>query len=153
MRRADGTVGGVVFYGIDVTDEVLARNAAREISDEREAILDQLPSGVITVTIDGTIRTMNTTGRQILGVSDGLIGRSAWDTLTLVDTKGDSLVPTDRPLKRALRGERVPATDYRGVVTATGQRVDLRISAAPLFDNAGKVRGAVAIFTPSRSLS
>jgi len=147
MRHADGSVGGVAFFAIDVTDEVEARNAARDISDERQAILDQLPSGVVTVDAEGIVMGINATGREILGVGDEIVGRTAWETLTFV---GDGDAPLDaerRPLRRALNGARVDASDYRAKVAATGKPVDLRISAAPLFDARGKVRGAVAVFT------
>jgi hypothetical protein len=48
---------------------------------------------------------------------------------------------------RALKGERAIEADYLGVVVATGVEVPLRVSAAPLFDDAGNVSGAIAIFT------
>ncbi|TMB94800.1 MAG: PAS domain-containing protein [Chloroflexi bacterium] len=154
MRRADDTVGGVVFFGLDVTEEVLARNAARELSDEREAILEQLPSGVLTVTPDGVISSINQTGKRILSVGDEILGRLAWDALTFADTQDGRPIPHDqRPLRRALRGEHVAPRDLRGLVTASGEILDMRVSASPLFDGAGKVRGAIAVFTPSRTLS
>lgn len=154
MRRADESVGGVVFFGLDVTEEVVARNAAREISDEREAILEQLPSGVLTVTPDGLISGINQTGKKILSLGDEIVGKLAWDTLTFIDSHGGTPIPhDDRPLRRALRGEHVPPRDLRGLITASGQSLDMRVSASPLFDRAGKVRGAVAVFTPSRTLS
>src|SRR5206468_2696053 len=154
MRRADDTVGGVVFFGLDVTEEVLARNAARELSDEREAILEQLPSGVLTVTPDGVISSINQTGKRILSVGDEILGRLAWDALTFADTQDGRPIPHDqRPLRRALRGEHVAPRDLRGLVTASGETLDMRVSASPLFDGAGKVRGAIAVFTPSRTLS
>jgi PAS domain S-box-containing protein len=149
LRRPDGTVGGLAFFGIDVSTEVQARMAARELSDERTAILEQLPSGVVTVQPDGRIATVNETGRRILGIGDEAVGLSAWDVFTLTDRdSGGELPLEERPLRRALRGERVPPTEYRGLVVATGQHVDLRISAAPLFGAKGEVRGAVAVFTP-----
>jgi PAS domain S-box-containing protein len=154
MRRADGSVGGVVFFGLDVTQAVDARAAAKELSDQQEAILEQLPSGVITVAPDGRIIGINAAGKQILAMGDEVIGRTAWDTLTILDPRNGRAVPeNDRPLRRALRGERVPTIDYRGLLTATGQTVDMRVSAAPLFDRDGKVRGAVAVYTPSPTLS
>ena len=154
MRRADDTIGGVVFFALDVTEEVVARNAAQQLGDERKAILEQLPSGVITVTPAGVISSVNETGKRILSVGDEIIGRSAWDALSFIDPNDGGVVPeSERPLRRALRGEHVAARDLRGVVTASGEPVDLRVSAAPLFDGGGGVRGAVAVFTPSRVLS
>jgi PAS domain S-box-containing protein len=153
MRQTDGKVGGVVLFAIDVTDEVEARNAARDLSVERDAILEQLPSGVVTVTPEGRISSINATGRRILGIGDEAIGVLAWDALTFIDPHtGEGLPTYERPLRRALRGERPAASELRGVVTATGTTIEMRVSAAPFFDADGKVRGAVAVFTPSRPL-
>ncbi len=150
MRHADGTVGGVAQFAIDVTLEVEARAAAKRIADEQLAILEQLPSGVVTIDSAGVITTINTAGREILGVGD-IVGTTAWDTLNFTDAGGTSRPADERPLRRALRGEHVRASDQRAVVIATGKIVTLRISASPLFDDARNVRGAVAVFTPLSS--
>ena len=108
---------------------------------------------VVTVTLDGLIRTINQSAKRILHVGDEIVGRSAWETLTFVDAHtGKPVSQDERPLRRALRGENVPPLDIRGVVAASGESVDMRASASPLFDRDGKVRGAVAVFTPSRRL-
>jgi len=151
MLHADGTPGGLVLFGVDVTDVVEARRSAREIEDERSIAFDQLPSGVITIRGDGTISNMNTVGREILGLPREPVGQSAWETLLFADAAGRALAPERRPLRRALSGERVPATEYSCKTTTTGRPIRLRISAAPLFDAKGKVRGAVGVFTPSLS--
>jgi PAS domain S-box-containing protein len=153
MRQADGTVGGVVLFALDVTDEVEARNAARDLSVERDAILEQLPSGVVTVDVEGRVSTINAMGRRILGVGDEAIGQYAWEALTFIDPRTGQPVPSyERPLRRALRGEAQGPSEFRGLVTATGTTIEMRVSAAPLFGADGKVRGAVAVFTPSRPL-
>lgn len=148
MRHEDGSVGGVVLFGIDATEEVRARNAVRELSHEREAILEQLPSGVVTIDSDGVVLSINATGRQILGVGDEVVGRSAWEIISFSRDDGAPLPMQDRPLRRALLGERVEASVYHGRVSATGNLVEIRASAAPLFDDHGRVRGAAAVFTP-----
>ena len=149
MRRSDRTVGGVVFFALDVTAEIEARTSERETRDERHIALEQLPSGVITIRADGTISDLNAAGREILGLGEESIGQSAWGTLSFLDERGRELPLAERPLHRALRGERVPPMDYRGSVTRTKKKVALRVSAAPLFGADGKVRGAVGVFTPS----
>jgi PAS domain S-box-containing protein len=153
MRRADGAVGGVVLFAIDVSDSVEARSAARDLSVERDAILEQLPSGVVTVDVDGRVSSINATGRRILGVGDEAIGQYAWEALTFIDPRTAEPVPSyERPLRRALRGEEQGPSEFRGLVTATGTTIEMRVSAAPFFDADGRVRGAVAVFTPTRPL-
>jgi PAS domain-containing protein len=147
MRRADGTVGGVVFFAIDVTEQVNANHKAEQIADEHEAILAQLPSGVLVVDRSGSILTINDAGQRILPFEpDGVT--KPWEILELRDPEtGHELEREDRPLVRALGGTRSPETDYLGVNVLTGQRIALRISTAPLFAQDGGVRGAIAVFT------
>lgn len=150
MRHEDGRVGGVAFFGVDVTAEVEARMKARELVEEREAVLDQLPSGVISVDLDGTITHLNAFGRRLLGLRADIVGTSAWDTISLFDAwSGEDVSLEQRPLRRALRGEALPATRYAAVVAANDARITIGVSATPLFDPSGRVRGAVAVFTPS----
>ena len=147
MRRADGTVGGVAFFAIDVTDQVVANNARREMSDERHAILEQLPSGVIAVDRDGVILSINDAGKRIINFEpDGRTHPA--DILELRDIEtGARLPPEERPLANALKGKRLAERDYLGVNPMTGEEIPLRTSAAPLFADDGSVRGAIAVFT------
>ena len=147
MRRADGSVGGVAQFSIDVTKEVEARQAADQISDEQIAILDQLPCGVIVVDPEGYVIKMNDAGKRMVPW-DGAARTRPSKLLVLRDLRtGSDLPENSRPLVRALKGERYPETDCIGVVVATGERLPMRVSAAPLFDDKGGVRGAIAVFT------
>ena len=147
MRYADSTIGGVAFFAIDVTDQVVADNAARQLSDERNAILAQLPSGVIAVDRDGVILSINDAGKRIIQFEpDGKTHPA--DVLELRDlATGAQLAADDRPLANALSGKRLAERDYLGVNTITGEEIPLRISASPLFADDGSVRGAIAVFT------
>jgi PAS domain-containing protein len=147
MRHADGSVGGVAQFSIDVTKEVEAREAADLLAAEQIAILDQLPCGVIVVDREGYVIKMNDAGKRMVPW-DGAAKTRPSKLLELRDprTRGD-LPESARPLTRALKGERFPETDCAGVVVASGERLPLRVSAAPLFDDKGGVRGAIAVFT------
>ena len=147
MRYADSSVGGVAFFAIDVTDQVVANNAARQLSDERNAILAQLPSGVIAVDRDGVILSINDAGKRIIHFEPDGKTRPA-EVLELRDlATGAQLAADDRPLANALSGKRLAERDYLGVNTFTGEEIPLRISASPLFADDGRVRGAIAVFT------
>ncbi len=147
MRHADGSVGGLAEFSMDVTTEVDARNVVKELANEQIAILDQLPCGVIVVDRDGYVTKMNDAGKRMVPW-DGAARTRPSKLLDLRDPKsGGDLAEASRPLMRALKGERVPETDCVGVVLATGERLPLRVSAAPLFDDKGGVRGAIAVFS------
>ncbi len=149
MRTADGAVGGVVFFAIDVTEQHEAHEAARQRTAERRAILAQLPSGVIVVDGAGVVREINDAGQRILQLTFDPNGQTApWQILELRDLKTRApLEREQRPLMRALAGRESPERDYLGVNALTGEEIALRISAAPLFASDGTVRGATAVFT------
>jgi DNA-binding CsgD family transcriptional regulator len=143
----DGKVAAVAVLSIDVSESVRTRRQLQKIESERLAILDQLPSGVIVVDRDGLVVSVNEAGRRIVPFASSVPVRPR-ELLDLRDiTTGAELVEERRPLMRALGGERAPEADYLGVVVATGDEVPLRVSAAPLFDEAGEVYGAIAVFT------
>lgn len=148
LPGGDEKPAGVAVLSVDITDSVRSRRRVQELETERLAILDQLPSGVVTVDAKGTITGLNATGRKILGVGDEVLGDSAWTTVMLLSRDGKPLSAGERPMGRALRGERVEEVDCRGQVGANGRMLDIRVSAAPLFDEEGRVRGAIAVFTP-----
>ena len=147
MRRDDGGIGGLAQFSLDVTAEVDARHTAKELADEEIAILDQLPVGVIVVDRDGYVMKLNDWGRRMVPWNGAAKTRPA-ELLELRDLRtGGDLSDSLRPIMRALAGERFPETDCLGVVVSTGERIPLRISSAPLFDDHRAVRGAIAIFS------
>ena len=143
----DGAAIGVAIFSIDVTEQVRANEVARQRADEQQAILAQLPSGVLVVDRSGVILELNESGRRILPFEpDGKT--KPWEIVELRDLKtGGPLSSEQRPLLRALQGKTSPEADYLGVNALSGDRIALRISAAPLFADDRSVRGAIAVFT------
>lgn len=137
---------GIAIFSLDVTDSVRARERLRELEAEQLAVLDQLPLGVVVINREGLIVRVNQ-------VAAGLIGRPATGVppsqlIGLQDAAtGEEVPATARPLARALMGERVLEAEYLGIVRTTGEKIVLRVSASPLFDEAGAVRGAIGVFS------
>lgn len=147
VPAGDGTVAGVVVFSIDVAEAERARKQLRELEAEELAILDQLPSGVIVVDREGRVLKVNQAGRRIL--SGANTEGNVWDVVMFHEpATGRELPREERPLMRALRGERVPDTELLAVIGTTGEQVAIRASAAPILDADGGVRAALAIFTP-----
>jgi PAS domain S-box-containing protein len=143
----DGQIAAVAVTSIDVSESVRTRRQLQKIETERLAIIDQLPSGVIVVDRDGLVVSVNDAGKRIVPFESGAAMRPR-DLLDLRDiATGAELAVERRPLTRALRGERSLEADFLGIVVSTGEEVPLRVSAAPLFDEAGDVYGAIAVFT------
>lgn len=137
---------GIAIFSVDVTESVRARERLRYLEAEELAILDQLPIGVVVLDKEGQIVRVNQAGERLIGRP--ATGARPSELIELRDAVTDAELPvTARPLGRALGGERAPEAEYFGVVPGTGEQVTLRVSAAPLFDESGAVRGAVGVFS------
>lgn len=109
-----------------------------------EAILAQMPAGVMIVRADGSVLHRNDRYRQLLGRDNAPI--LADDPEVRVSSTMTHRVAFDRlPLVRALReGEAVDGWSGR-LNPPTGQPVDVIVSATPLRGSSGELLGAVSV--------
>jgi PAS domain-containing protein len=123
---ADGHVNGVISFGVDVTELAAARRRAELVPEAFAALLDLVPNGVLITDETGQIVTMNAAAQRIARSPMEIIGT---------------------PLSRALGGETVidELQTFDGGDPA--REVRRRLSARPLRDPDGRIRGAIAVFT------
>jgi PAS domain S-box-containing protein len=142
----DGDVAGVAIYSIDVTDQVHAREAIRQLESEQLELLESLSVAVIVSDEQGVLLKANRIARELLslpapttrltpGVAAAYRLRGAED--------GREIAFDEIPTVRALRGERVEPRLYRVVDPVGGHERAVRMSAAPLLRADGTVRGTV----------
>ncbi|MEI7432309.1 MAG: sigma 54-interacting transcriptional regulator, partial [Betaproteobacteria bacterium] len=106
-----------------------------------EAILDSLSEGVFTVDHDWKITSFNHAAEEITGI----LQKEALGQLC-ADVLHSSLCESHCPIKAAM-DKQVPAQNQRCYFVDTeGSRVPISVSAAVLFDSAGKVLGGVETF-------
>jgi len=148
MHREDGAVGGTVFFGIDVTDEVLARRRADQIELEQLALLDLLTVGVIVFDAQLNVVKANARARELITIPAGArLDAETAAAYGLRDAVDGRPIPyEDTPARRALRGERSDPLVFRIRDPRTRQDRLLRISAVPIRDRDGTVRGCVSTF-------
>lgn len=124
------------------------RDDLRRRVEELNALLDVLPVGVL-VAHDPECRhmTMNPAAAALLGVSSGtnpsLSGPSAGELPFRVLRDGVYLTNGELPLQRAARSGKPVIGEVLEIVHGDGTVSSEYISAVPLFDEAGKVRGAL----------
>lgn len=148
-------IGGV---GIDVTDHVAAEERVRELNtdlthrlEEQTALLAALPVGVfIARDAACTQMTMNEAGARMLRnpptANPSKTAPSAPSLPFRVYQDGHELAPTELIMQRASRlGRSIHGVEV-DMVFADGSAITLHESASPLFDEAGRVRGCVAVF-------
>jgi PAS domain S-box-containing protein len=152
IRGADGTITGGVAVMFDVTEQVATGEALEQARAEADAerrrlrlVLDRLPVGVIVVDSTGAVIHHNPALEQVLGHdvhrAEGVEDYQAYGG---VHPDGRDYAPEEYPIARALlRRETVQQelTHYR---RADGRVVMLSISAAPVFDDDGRLAHAVA---------
>ena len=150
-RTLDNVIAGVVVTFVDITKMARAEERIGSLThdlrnriESLETLLDLVPVGIL-IAEDGDrseIRA-NRHAAELFGhpLSDAkLTSVSAALPLTI---NGEVLPAENQPLQRAIRkGKAVPQHEGR-IERPDGRRIDVMMSANPLFDEAGKVRGAI----------
>lgn len=135
---------GVVFAGNDITErEELRESLARSVA-QLETIFDVIPDSVRVVDVEGrTIRT-NTQAQQEHAPHAPSTLRELWQMDRPKTLDGTSLFMHEHPTARALRGERVRGETLAVRRGPEGQ-VIIEVNANPLYDERGRIRGAVTV--------
>jgi DNA-binding CsgD family transcriptional regulator len=155
IREADAAVSGVMIFGADVTDRVLARQRAEQLTAEQLAIFDLLREGVVVADADGRLVKINDAARRIAGLPDDLteLLEDRVAPFALRDATGRPLEFKELPLVRALAGETVESVDFILFHQARGVDVQVRVSAAPMRAANGSIIGGVVMFRSLRGPS
>ncbi|WP_409014986.1 ATP-binding protein [Caballeronia sp. LP006] len=153
---SDGEAAGALCIFNETTEFVLARQriahdqkavkAARRLDEDRlQAIIDQLPAGVGLTDATGRWILSNALMRRYIptAVPSTLPERAtlwqAWDAY------GDPIPPHEWPGARALRGETVTPGQEMLYLGVPGHRIWMRVSAAPLRDEAQNLVGTCSV--------
>ena len=131
----DGVRSGLVFL-TDLTSLDNAETASRQSRAQLKALVDGSPLAIVSVDLDGIVRSWNVAAEQIFGWTGAeLIGRRRAPLPLQVARLRDLGMGTVPPL----RGREV--THRR----RDGTAVDLRISTAPLHDRGGRPSGSMLV--------
>ncbi len=125
-----------------------ARAAALRASESRlRRVLDLVPAGIIEADADGMFRYINPAAQAILCMAPGAVMGVAYDAAEWAVTTSDGQpIPSEQlPAARALRGEMVLGYEHL-FSNRIGQRILLRVDAAPERDPDGTITGMVAAF-------
>jgi PAS domain S-box-containing protein len=140
-----GSVGarGIVFAGNDITErEELRESLARSVS-QLETIFDVIPDSVRVVDMDGRTIRSNTQAQQDHAHAPSTL-RELWQLDRPKTLDGTSLFMHEHPTARALRGERVRG-ETLAVRRGPENQVIIEVNANPLYDERGRIRGAVTV--------
>ena len=135
---------GIVFAGNDITErEELRESLARSVS-QLETIFDVIPDAVRVVDIEGRTIRSNTQAQQDHAPHTPSTLRELWQLDRPKTLDGTSLFMHEHPTARALRGERVRGETLQ-VRRGPENQVIIEVNANPLYDERGRIRGAVTV--------
>ncbi|MCU1279826.1 MAG: Sensory box histidine kinase, partial [bacterium] len=123
--------------------------AAEVARHELEAVLHQLPMGVVVTRVDGRI-VINEEAQRIFGTTIGAstVERrdQTYPSSMMKHLDGRDYAAEEVPIARAIRGEAVAAEEMYMTTADGGLRI-VRVHAAPIRDERGHITAAVAVFS------
>jgi two-component system CheB/CheR fusion protein len=152
-RTVDNVIAGVVITFTDVTKITAAEARINELTRDLrsrvqslETLIDLVPVGILMMedAKTGAVR-VNRYGAQLMGEGGGGDAPRPVSASQRIIHQDRELKPEEQPLLKAVRsGE--PVSEFEAVLLRPdGQRVDVMMSALPLFNEDGKVRGGIAV--------
>ncbi|MEO5568741.1 MAG: ATP-binding protein [Gemmatimonadaceae bacterium] len=136
---------GLMFAGNDVTErEGLREDLAGSVS-QLESIFDVIPDSVRVFDSDGRLLRSNTQALQDHPGSMPTTLRELWQLDRPRSVGGTSLFMHEHPTARAMRGERVRGETLAVRRGIEGAEVIIEVNSNPLYDERGKIRGAVTV--------
>jgi PAS domain S-box-containing protein len=142
---ASRSARGLLFAGIDVTErEDLREDLARSVA-QLESIFDVIPDSVRVVDTEGRTVRSNTQALHDHPTGQPSTHRELWQLDRPRTIDGTSLFMHEHPTARALRGERVRGETLAVKRGPDGRQVIIEVNSNPLYDEHGKIRGAVTV--------
>jgi len=130
----------------------MVRNRLRPSSAPQkrlEALLNVIPLGIVIIeSPEGTISYVNKRAIELYGVDPRGIQMESHSTLAmkLLTPDGDVYLPERLPVSRALLHGETVRNEELLIEQASGARISISASAAPVLDDSGKIIAAVGIF-------
>jgi PAS domain-containing protein len=147
IQPLPGTEGAISISGVDVTEQVHARQSLAELSEEQLALFDLVPSAIVVIDPVGAVLKVNRAAQALLGdgpipnvTSDGMKSYQLREAMT-----GRDLFPA-QVMARALEGE-IRGLRIRLFLPVLGREASIRIDATPLRTPDGTVRAVVTALT------
>lgn len=151
-RTVDNVIAGVVVTFVDITQIAQAEEKIGALShdlrnrlESLETVLDLVPVGIlIAEDDDGDAIRANRRAAELAGrrAADGKL--STVPAVLPLMVNGSVVETHEQPLQKAMRtGKPVRGYEAR-IAQADGSSIDVMMSANPLFDESGRVRGAIA---------
>ncbi|MBI5114238.1 MAG: PAS domain S-box protein [Rhodovulum sp.] len=135
----------VVYRDVsELTEKTLAAARSAELLDKTIA---SIPDAFLVTDENRNFLHVNPACKTLLGI-DASVSLDEWEkSYLLLDADGrTAIVGDDRPLARVLRGEPIDGAELVLRDQASGRELALSLTARPIYDGDGTVRGAVLLY-------
>ncbi len=143
VKKAAGTVDGVLVHAMEVTDAVKAREALETTlvaSQRLAAIVDSSDDAIVSKNLKGIVSSWNPAAERIFGYSaEEMVGRSIRRIIP-PELQDDE----DEILAAIGKGERIEHFETVRL-TKAGERIDVSLTISPVRDEKGNIIGAAKI--------
>lgn len=138
-RNSEGEIDGILFFAIDVTEQILARKKINESEKRYRQIVETAQEGIWMIDKDDKTTFVNEKICTILEYSeDEMLGK---DIYFFMDDEGKKAGAQLMQNKR----KGCSSQCQLRYITKTGKEIWTQISANPLFDESGTYKGALAM--------
>jgi hypothetical protein len=138
-RLDDPSVQAIVCHFRDITERKRAEEKLRETNETLRALIEASPLAIVALDADGTVRSWNTAATRIFG----------WSEAEVLGKRAPFTAPDRAAEAQALRERVLSGQAFTGIesqrVRKDGTRIEVSISAGPVFDSAGRVHGIMAV--------
>lgn len=142
-RNEDGVIDGILFFAIDVTEQVLSRKKIEENEKKYWEIIQDLPVATYSCDTQGRIVIYNKAAVALWGRTPEL-GKDSWYGFGKIFNQEGLPLPFDScPMALAIKEGKAITNEEVILERPNGDRLTILPYSVPIFDALGKVTGAV----------
>ncbi|MBP2284800.1 PAS domain S-box-containing protein [Flavobacterium sp. CG_23.5] len=146
-RDSDGSIDGILFFAVDVTEQVLSRMKIEESEKLYRELIRELPVAAYSCDAEGKITIFNKAAAALWG-REPEIGKDLWcGSWNILSNAGQEIPLNLCPMAIAMKEGRTMSGMEIIIERENGERRYVLPHAVPYIDAAGKVTGAVNMLT------
>ena len=146
-RDNENKIDGILFFAIDVTEQVLSRIKIEESEKLYGQLMRELPVAAYSCDADGKITFFNKAAATLWGREPEVGKDLLCGFLKILDHDGNSIPTHLSSMAVALKEGRTISGIASSIVRANGEKRDVVPHVVPYIDKLGKVTGAVNVLT------
>lgn len=146
-RDHNGEIDGILFFAIDVTEQVLSRKKIEESEKRYAELIQNLPVATYSCDSEGRIMIYNKAAVALWGRKPE-IGIDKWCGFWKVYSVDGNIIPLEvRPMATAFRDGKAIIGEEVIIERPNGEKRNVIPHPVPYFDNEGRITGSVNVLT------